>query len=62
MCLGAIVKGEKHLPHCIKIEAGEVVERSVSAVMRLDFLSLLLRLYCEVEQVEWWRSRVDRIE
>ena len=27
VCLGAIVKGENHLPHCIKIEAGEVVER-----------------------------------
>lgn len=27
ICLGAIVKGENHLPHCIKIEAGEVVER-----------------------------------
>ena len=24
---GAIVKGENHLPRCIKIEAGEVVER-----------------------------------
>ena len=27
VCLGAIVKGENHLPRCIKIEAGEVVER-----------------------------------
>lgn len=27
ICLGAIVKGENHLPCCIKIEAGEVVER-----------------------------------
>ena len=27
ICLGAIVKGENHLPRCIKIEAGEVVER-----------------------------------
>ena len=27
ICLGAIVKGESHLPRCIKIEAGEVVER-----------------------------------
>lgn len=27
VCLGAIVKGENHLPCCIKIEAGEVVER-----------------------------------
>ena len=27
ICLGAIVKEENHLPRCIKIEAGEVVER-----------------------------------
>ena len=27
VCLGAIVKGENHLPRCIKIEAGEVIER-----------------------------------
>lgn len=27
ICLGAIVKGENHLPRCTKIEAGEVVER-----------------------------------
>ena len=27
ICIGAIVKGENHLPRCIKIEAGEVVER-----------------------------------
>ena len=27
VCLGATVKGENHLPRCIKIEAGEVVER-----------------------------------
>lgn len=27
VCLGAIVKGENHLLRCIKIEAGEVVER-----------------------------------
>lgn len=27
ICLGAIVKGENHLPWCVKIEAGEVVER-----------------------------------
>ena len=27
VCLGAIVKGENHLPRCIKIEAGEVVGR-----------------------------------
>lgn len=27
VCLGAIVKGENHLSRCIKIEAGEVVER-----------------------------------
>ena len=26
ICLGAIVKGENHLPRCIKIEAGELVE------------------------------------
>lgn len=29
VCLGAIVKGENHLPRCIKIEAGEVVERGL---------------------------------
>lgn len=27
ICLGAIVKGENHLPRCTKIEVGEVVER-----------------------------------
>lgn len=27
ICRGAIVKGENYLPRCIKIEAGEVVER-----------------------------------
>lgn len=27
MCLGAIIKGENRIPRCIKIEAGEVVER-----------------------------------
>lgn len=27
VCLGAIVKGENRIPRCIKIEAGEVVER-----------------------------------
>lgn len=27
ICLGTIVKGENHLPRCIKIEAGELVER-----------------------------------
>lgn len=27
ICLGAIVKGENHLPRCIKIKAGEMVER-----------------------------------
>lgn len=27
LCLGAIVKGENRIPRCIKIEAGEVVER-----------------------------------
>ena len=32
ICLGAIVKGENHLPRCIKIEAGEVVERGKYAL------------------------------
>lgn len=32
ICLGAIVKGENRLPRCIKIEAGEVVERGQYAL------------------------------
>ena len=27
VCLGAIVKGENHLPRCMKVEAGQIVER-----------------------------------
>ena len=27
VCLGAVVKGENHLPRCVKIEAGQIVER-----------------------------------
>ena len=32
ICLGAIVKSENHLPRCVKIEAGEVVERGQYAL------------------------------
>lgn len=47
ICLGAIVKGENHLPKCMKVEAGEVIQLREYAFLK-DQESRLTSFYDEV--------------